>query len=154
MRRRRGIVGSDVIDEFAYPELYAPLDLRIGRCRVAVAGPPGAIFGGDTVRVATKYPRTTARHFARSGVRAECIKLNGAIELAPLLGISAVIVDLVSSGRTLAENGLVELERVAEVSARLIVNRVAFKTRGADVRALIARIGAASTAEVERRAAA
>ena len=129
-----GIVGSDVLAEFAYPELYAPVDLDIGHCRLSVAEPAAIAQADDPrgwshVRVATKYPHVTAEHFARRGVQAECIKLNGAMELAPTLGLATRIVDLVSSGRTLKENGLVEVERIMEVSARLIVNRTAMKTR-------------------------
>jgi ATP phosphoribosyltransferase len=129
-----GIVGSDVIEEFAYSELYAPVDLGIGHCRISVAEPADMAAGDDPrrwshVRVATKYPNLTRRHFEARGVQAECVKLNGAMELAPTLGLSSRIVDLVSSGRTLRENGLVEVDVIAEVSARLIVNRVAFKTR-------------------------
>jgi ATP phosphoribosyltransferase len=136
-----GIVGSDVIDEFSYSELYAPVDLGIGHCRISVAEPADLAATDDPlrwshVRVATKYPSITRRHFEARGVQAECVKLNGAMELAPTLGLSSRIVDLVSSGRTLKENGLVEVEIIAEVSARLIVNRAAFKTCS-DVAALV-----------------
>ena len=130
-----GIVGSDVLAEFAYSELYAPVDLGIGHCRLSVAEPAALAANDDPrgwshVRVATKYPHVTARHFADRGVQAECVKLNGAMELAPTLGLAPRIVDLVSSGRTLKENGLVEVEVITEVSSRLVVNRAAFKTRG------------------------
>ena len=136
-----GIVGSDVIDEFSYSELYAPVDLGIGRCRISVAEPADLALNDEPllwshVRVATKYPSITRRHFEARGVQAECVKLNGAMELAPTLGLSSRIVDLVSSGQTLKENGLVEVEIIAEVSARLIVNRAAFKTRN-DVASLV-----------------
>lgn len=129
-----GIVGSDVLAEFAYPELYAPVDLRIGHCRLSVAEPADMAARDDPrgwshVRVATKYPHVTEAHFARRGVQAECVKLNGAMELAPTLGLAPRIVDLVSSGRTLKENGLVEVEVIAEVTSRLVVNRAAMKTR-------------------------
>lgn len=129
-----GIVGSDVIEEFAYSELYAPVDLGIGHCRISVAEPTDMAAGDDPrrwshVRVATKYPNLTRRHFEARGIQAECVKLNGAMELAPTLGLSSRIVDLVSSGRTLRDNGLVEVDVIAQVSARLIVNRVSFKTR-------------------------
>ena len=131
-----GIVGSDVIDEFDYSELYAPVDLGIGHCRISVAEPAALAANDDPrswshVRVATKYPHLTAKYFAARGVQAECVKLNGAMEIAPLLGLSSRIVDLVSSGKTLQENGLVEVEVIAQVSARLIVNRAAFKTNPA-----------------------
>jgi ATP phosphoribosyltransferase len=129
-----GIVGSDVLMEFDYSELYAPVDLGIGHCRLAVAEPAQMAESDDPrgwshVRIATKYPHVTAKHFAARGVQAECVKLNGAMELAPTLGLAPRIIDLVSSGRTLKENGLVEVETIAEVSSRLIVNRAAFKTR-------------------------
>ncbi len=128
-----GIVGSDVIDEFDYSELYAPVDLDIGHCRISVAEPAELAATDDPrswshVRVATKYPNMTAKHFAARGVQAECVKLNGAMEIAPALGLSSRIVDLVSSGKTLMENGLVEVEVIAKVSARLVANRAAFKT--------------------------
>lgn len=128
-----GIVGSDVIDEFDYSELYAPVDLDIGHCRISVAEPTALAAGDDPrswshVRVATKYPNLTRKYFEARGVQAECVKLNGAMEIAPALGLCSRIVDLVSSGKTLKENGLVEIEVIAQVSARLIVNRAAFKT--------------------------
>jgi ATP phosphoribosyltransferase len=129
-----GIVGSDVLDEFAYSELYAPVDLGIGHCRLSVAEPAAMAAKDDPrgwshIRVATKYPNLTRRHFESRGVGAECVKLNGAMELAPVLGLAPRIVDLVSSGRTLKENGLVEIEVISQVTSRLIVNRAAFKTR-------------------------
>ncbi len=137
-----GIVGSDVLMEFNYSELYAPVDLNIGHCRLSVAEPAADAAGDDPsswshVRVATKYPSLTRRHFEARGVQAECIKLNGAMELAPILGLSSRIVDLVSSGRTLKENGLIEVEVITQVTSRLIVNRAAFKTRAADIAPLV-----------------
>ena len=127
-----GIVGSDVIEEFDYSELYAPVDLGIGDCRLSVAEPKDASFynpgNASHLRVATKYPNITSRWFERQGIQAECVKLNGAMELAPSLGLSMRIVDLVSTGRTLADNGLVETDVIMPVSARLIVNRAALKT--------------------------
>jgi ATP phosphoribosyltransferase len=137
-----GIVGSDVLMEFDYSELYAPVDLNIGHCRLSIAEPAAMAASDDPrswshVRVATKYPNLTRRHFEARGVQAECVKLNGAMEIAPVLGLSDRIVDLVSSGRTLAENGLVEVEVIAQVSARLIANRAAFKTRAAQIAPLV-----------------
>jgi ATP phosphoribosyltransferase len=124
-----GIVGSDVIEEFDYSDLYAPVDLDIGHCRLSVAEPAGPTEDSAShVRVATKYPNLTRRHFEARGVQAECVKLNGAMEIAPALGLARRIVDLVSSGQTLKDNGLVETSRIMDVSARLIVNRAAFKT--------------------------
>jgi ATP phosphoribosyltransferase len=127
-----GIVGSDVIEEFDYSELYAPVDLGIGHCRLSVAEPKDASSynpgNASHLRIATKYPNLTSRWFERQGIQAECVKLNGAMELAPSLGLSMRIVDLVSTGRTLADNGLVETDTIMPVSARLIVNRAALKT--------------------------
>ncbi|MGB3469791.1 MAG: ATP phosphoribosyltransferase [Erythrobacter sp.] len=126
-----GIVGSDVIEEFDYADLYAPVDLDIGHCRLSVARLASDISAersASHMRVATKYPSLTRRHFEARGIQAECVKLNGAMELAPLLGLAPQIVDLVSTGRTLKENGLVETSRIIDISARLIVNRAALKT--------------------------
>ncbi len=139
-----GIAGNDVFMEFDYPEIYTPLDLGVGRCRIVVAEPRDMVAEDDPntwshLRVATKYPLITRRHFAARGVQAECIKLNGALELAPRLGLCRRIVDLVSTGRTLEANGLVEVERIAEVTSRLAVNRTAWKTRAGEVGAWIER---------------
>lgn len=126
-----GIVGSDVIEEFDYPELYAPVDLNIGYCRLSVAAEAGVDMRDANVshlRVATKYPNLTRRHFEARGIQAECVKLNGAMELAPSLGLARQIVDLVSTGQTLKDNGLVEIAPIMDVTARLIVNRAALKT--------------------------
>jgi ATP phosphoribosyltransferase len=137
-----GIVGSDVIDEFDYADLYAPVDLDIGHCRLSVAEPVSLVESGANAneshaRVATKYPNLTRRHFERLGVQAEVVKLNGAMELAPTLGLASRIVDLVSTGRTLKENGLIETSRIMPVSARLIVNRAALKTDSARLGGLV-----------------
>ncbi len=125
-----GIVGSDVVEEFAYSDLYAPVDLDIGHCRLSVAEPAGRGDNGNAshLRVASKYPNLTRRHFERMGVQAEVVKLNGAMELAPGLGLASRIVDLVSTGRTLKDNGLEETSVILQISARLIVNRAALKT--------------------------
>ncbi len=146
-----GVAGNDVLMEFDYQELYAPVDLKIGRCRLSVAEPREMIAHDDPtrwshVRIATKYPEVTRRHFARRGVQAECIKLSGAMELAPGLGLCRRIVDLVSTGATLAANDLVEVERIAEVSARLIVNRAALKTRPTGINRWIERFREAADA--------
>jgi ATP phosphoribosyltransferase len=128
-----GVAGNDVLLEFDYPEIYAPVDLDIGHCRLSVAEPADLSATDDPsrwshIRVATKYPNVTQAHFAARGVQAECIKLSGAMELAPTLGLCRRIVDLVSSGATLRANNLVEIEKIAEVTSRLIVNRTAMKT--------------------------
>lgn len=126
-----GIVGSDVVEEFAYSDLYAPVDLAIGHCRLSIAEPVTQASEGSRashLRVASKYPNLTRRHFERQGIQAEVVKLNGAMELAPGLGLASRIVDLVSTGRTLKDNGLVETSTILDISARLIVNRAALKT--------------------------
>jgi ATP phosphoribosyltransferase len=133
-----GIAGNDVLMEFDYPEIYVPLDLKVGRCRLVVAAPKEDLGRDDParwsrVRIATKYPEVTRRHFAQRGVQAECIALNGAMELAPSLGLSRQIVDLVATGSTLRANGLVEIEHIADVTSRFIVNRAALKTRAAEL---------------------
>jgi len=128
------ICGSDVLMEFDHPEIYSPVDLKVGRCRLSVAEPIELAANEDPrrwshLRIATKYPNVTRRHFAARGVQAECIKLNGAMELAPRLGLCRRIVDLVQTGSTLEANGLVEVEKIAEISSRLAINRAALKTR-------------------------
>ena len=134
-----GICGNDVLMEFDYPEIYAPVDLGLGRCRLVIAEPE-EMLGTDSpstwssVRVATKYPRLTKKHFATRGVQADCIKLNGAMELAPQLGLCRRIVDLVSTGETLKANGLVEVELIATITSRLATNRAALKTRPDEIR--------------------
>jgi ATP phosphoribosyltransferase len=148
-----GICGSDVLMEFDFSEIYAPVDLGIGHCRLSVAEPADLAASDDParwshIRIATKYPELTKRHFAARGVQAECIKLNGAMELAPTLGLCHRIVDLVSSGRTLQENGLKEIERIADISSRFIVNRAALKTRPEIIGAWIERFRAAARGEV------
>ena len=120
--------------EFDYPEVYAPLDLKVGKCHMSVAEPVELMEKDNPaqwshVRVATKYPSITRKHFAKRGVQAECIRLSGAMELAPNLGLCRRIVDLVSSGNTLKANGLVEVERIADITSRLAVNRAAIKMR-------------------------
>ncbi len=142
-----GVAGNDVLLEFDYPEIYAPLDLDIGHCRVSVAELKTLSIGDDParwshVRVATKYPNLTAKHFAKRGVQAECIKLNGAMELAPSLGLCRRIVDLVSTGDTLKANGLVEIEKIIDITSRFIVNRTAFKTRNEEISKILQDIGA------------
>ncbi len=145
-----GIVGSDVVEEFDYADLYAPVDLDIGHCRLSVAMRADEVdlprSNASHLRVATKYPSLTRRHFEGQGIQAECVKLNGAMELAPSLGLASQIVDLVSTGATLKQNGLVETDRIIDISARLIVNRAALKT---DPR--VAELVAAFRADAEDR---
>lgn len=132
-----GVVGNDVLQEFGYTDLYSPLDLDIGHCRLSLAMPVGEADEDPRewshIRVATKYPNLTREYYAERGVQAECIKLNGAMELAPKLGLSRRIVDLVSTGSTLKANNLKEVEVLTEITSRLVVNRPAFKTRPQEV---------------------
>jgi ATP phosphoribosyltransferase len=146
-----GVAGNDVLLEFDYPEIYAPVDLGIGKCRLAVAEPAEMVGEDDPnrwshIRVATKYPNITRAHFAARGVQAECIKLSGAMELAPTLGLSRRIVDLVSTGATLKANNLVEVEHIADVTSRLVVNRTAWKTYPEEIGGWIERLRAAAGA--------
>ena len=138
-----GVCGADVLMEFDYPEIYAPLDLGIGRCRVSVAEPVNATPDDprrwSRVTVATKYPNIAQRHYAARGVQAEIVHLNGAMELAPSMGLARLIVDLVQTGSTLKANGLKEGEVIAHVTSKLIVNRTALKTRPEAIGAWIAR---------------
>ncbi|WP_264802163.1 ATP phosphoribosyltransferase [Ameyamaea chiangmaiensis] len=139
-----GVCGADVLMEFDYPEIYAPLDLGIGGGRVSIAQPVGSAALTDSarcsqLRIATKYPNITQRHFAARGINADVVHLNGAMELAPNLGLSSLIVDLVDTGSTLRANGLEEVEVIANVTSRLIVNRTALKTRPEEIGSLIAR---------------
>jgi len=142
-----GVCGADVLMEFDYPEIYAPLDLGIGRCRVSVAEPVDATPDDprrwSRVTVATKYPNIAQRHYAARGIQAEIVHLNGAMELAPSMGLARLIVDLVQTGSTLKANGLQETEVIANVTSKLIVNRTALKTRPEAIGAWIARFRAA-----------
>ena len=139
-----GVSGRDTLLERRY-DLYMPVDLGIGRCRLVVAGPTG-VRPPDVPRVATKYPRIAAEHFARRGVQAEIIAVHGSVELAPLVGLAHLIVDLVETGATLRENHLEVREVVAEVSTLFIANRAAFKLRAEAIRPLVARLRSAASA--------
>ena len=137
-----GIAGRDVLLEYPGEEWYEPLDLGIAPCRLVVAAreddPTGRSPPTGSVRVATKFERIARRHFAKRGVRAEIVKLYGSMELAPLVGLADRIVDLVATGRTLRANGLRPVEEIAEVSARLIVNKASMKMKAAAVKELVA----------------
>ena len=129
-----GVAGNDVLMEFDYSEIYAPLDLGIGKCRLSIAQPKDldeslALDRLSHVRIATKYPHITSKWFADRGIQAECVKLNGAMELAPVLGLCPRIVDLVSTGNTLKANHLKAVEHIADISSRLIVNQAALKLK-------------------------
>lgn len=135
-----GVVGKDTLLEEKY-ELYEPLDLGIAKCKLIVAGP--AEFNMDEskiLRVATKYPKIAAEHFSKKGITAEIVKLYGSVELAPLVGLADVIVDLSASGETLRKNNLVEIETIAYITSRLIVNRVSMKVKTAEVREFIEKL--------------
>jgi ATP phosphoribosyltransferase len=137
-----GIAGRDVLVEHGGEGLYQPLDLGIARCRMMVAVRKGfdyekAVAQGARLRVATKYVNTTREHFAAKGVHVDLIRLYGSMELAPLTGLADAIVDLVATGRTLRDNGLVAVEEIMPVSARLIVNQAALKTKRVALQPLI-----------------
>ena len=137
-----GIVGLDVIEEFSHEEIYAPVNLGIGVCRLSVAEPLKMALKDDPktwshLKIATKYPKITKKHFALRGVQAECLKLNGALEIAPKLDLSSRIVDLVSTGKTLKENGLIEIEKIMDITSYLIVNKNMAKTYPNKIRKII-----------------
>jgi ATP phosphoribosyltransferase len=138
------VVGKDILLE-QERDVYEPLDLKFGACRLVVAQPKnlqsrGRPVGVSAVRVATKYPQIAERYFTEQGVQVEIIRLSGSVELAPSLGLCERIVDLVDTGRTLRENELEEVEEIATATARLIVNRAALKTKYQQVRGLIDRL--------------
>ena len=137
-----GIAGEDVINEFDYSEIYSPLGLNIGHCRLSIAAKKSLLKKENpntwsNIRVATKYPNITRKFFASKGVQVEAIKLNGSMELAPSLKMCRRIVDLVSTGKTLNENGLTEVEKIMTVESKIIVNRSFFKTNANDVYKII-----------------
>ncbi|MDY0213149.1 MAG: ATP phosphoribosyltransferase [Desulfuromonadaceae bacterium] len=136
-----GVVGKDTLLEQG-KDLYEPLDLNFGYCRLVVAEPRDVNKNGDptrwsNIRVATSYPNLTEKYFSSRGIQVELIKLYGSIELAPLVGLSERIVDLVSTGATLRDNGMVEVETIAEITTRLIVNRASMKTKHTRIRKII-----------------
>ena len=153
-----GVVGKDVLMEHGGEGLLEPLDLGIARCRLMVAGFPGTALdagagGGRRFRVATKYAECARRHFAARHRQVEIIKLYGSMELAPLVGLADLIVDVVDTGATLAANGLEPLEHIADISSRLVVARASMKTRHAEIDALLGRLAeAVSTAQELRKA--
>ena len=141
-----GIAGEDVINEFDYSEIYAPLDLNIGHCRISVAALKSLLKKEDpetwsNIRIATKYPNITKKFFYNKGIQVEIIKLSGSMELAPSLNMCRRIVDLVSTGKTLKENGLTEIEEIMKIQSKLIVNRSAYKTNMNEVSKIISEIG-------------
>ncbi|MBA3582609.1 MAG: ATP phosphoribosyltransferase [Gammaproteobacteria bacterium] len=137
-----GVVGKDVLMEHGGAGLYEPLDLKIARCRLMVAGKPGVTEDRTRLRVATKYVNITREYFAKQGRQVECIKLYGSMELAPLVGLADLIVDLVDTGNTLKANGLEAKEKIADISSRLVVNKASMKMKHAVVQAFIAQLAA------------
>jgi len=140
-----GITGKDVLLEHEGTELYEPLDLGIARCRLMLAEPVGAPRVSGRLRVATKYLNSTRKYFAARGIQVEIIKLYGSMELAPLLGLTDKIVDLVDTGNTLKANGLIAVDTICEISSRLIVNKAAMKMKKSMVKKLIDSFSAAIT---------
>ena len=136
-----GIAGDDVLNEFNYEEIYKVLDLKIGKCRLSVAKKKNSISDFSDkeghILVATKYKNTVTNYFAKKGIRAECIKLNGAIELAPKLGICSTIVDLVSTGKTIKENNLKETDILLKITSKLIINKIAYKLMNDNITSIL-----------------
>jgi ATP phosphoribosyltransferase len=142
-----GISGNDVLMEFNYDNIYSPLDLGIGKCRLSVAAPEKYVneegfWNKSHIKVATKYVNFTKDYFAKKGIQAECIKLNGSLELAPQLGLCRRIVDLVSTGNTLKANNMVEGEKLADISSKLIANKQAYKANKLELNDIIKKIEA------------
>ena len=135
-----GICGLDVLEEFSSAEIFSVLDLKIGKCRLSIAAKKSSSLNFDQkshVKIATKYPEIAKKYFAKIGIQAEVIKLNGAIEIAPKLGLCDFILDLVSSGKTLLENDMVESHKIFDITSRLIVNRSSLKTANLQINQLI-----------------
>ena len=138
-----GVAGKDVLMEYGGDGLYEPLDLKIARCRLMVAGQEGAGSGHRRTRIATKYVNSTRRYYADRREQVEIIKLYGSMELAPLVGLADLIVDVVDTGNTLKANGLKPLEHIADISSRLVVNKASMKMKHARVTDLIDKLRAA-----------
>ena len=138
-----GVAGKDVLLEHGGNGLYEPLDLKIARCRLMVAGPSSGEISGKSLRIATKYVKCTQRYYADRQEQVEIIKLYGSMELAPLVGLADRIVDVVDTGNTLKANGLVPLEHIADISSRLVVNRASMKMKHARIAGFIAALKAA-----------
>jgi len=149
-----GIAGIDVLIELNGAGLYEPLDLGIARCEMVVAGKSGEIASKGRLRVATKYAETTRRFFAGKGMQVEIIRLHGSMELAPLVGLAEWIVDLVDTGNTLRANGLVVVERIAEISSRLVVNKASMKMKHAPIKEAINRLASVVAGGAQRSATA
>jgi ATP phosphoribosyltransferase len=135
-----GVAGKDVLMEHGGEGLYEPLDLRIARCKLMVAGPEGSPATRGRMRIATKFVNTTRRYYAEQGRQVEIIKLYGSMELAPLVGLADRIVDLVDTGNTLRANGLTPLEHIADISSRLVVNKAAMKMKASVIKDLLSQL--------------
>ena len=135
-----GVAGKDVLMEYDSDSLYEPLDLKIAQCRLMVAGRANTSPTHNRLRIATKYTKTTQRYYAEQGIQVEVIKLYGSMELAPLVGLADFIVDLVETGNTLRANGLVELEQIAKISSRLVVNKAAMKIKHQQINHFISQL--------------
>ena len=144
-----GVAGKDTLIEHGGEGLYEPLDLKIAQCRLMVAGHPEASLQGQRLRIASKYVRAAKEHFARKGQQVDIIKLYGSMELAPLVGLADLIVDLVESGNTLKANGLVPLEHIMDISSRLVVNKASWKMKHSTIVRLVERL---SEAVADRKA--
>lgn len=144
-----GVAGKDMLLEYGGDGLYEPLDLGIARCRLMTAMPEGASETGGGLRVATKFTRIAKRWFAEQGRQVELIKLNGALEIAPAMGLADAIVDIVDTGNTLRANGLAPAETIAEISSRVIVNKASMKIKSRPIRAILERLAAAVSARAE-----
>lgn len=138
-----GVVGKDLLMEYGSEGFYEPLDLRLAKCRLMTAGPVGAKPVQGRVRVATKFTNITKRYFAEKGVQIDVIKLNGALELAPSMGLADIIVDIVDSGKTLVANGLEPHDLIAHVSSRVIVNKAAMKMKHGLINTLLEQLAEA-----------
>jgi ATP phosphoribosyltransferase len=146
-----GVAGKDVLMEHGGDGLYEPLDLRIARCRMMVAGPTGAAESKKRLRIATKYVNTARAYYARQGQQVEVIKLYGSMELAPLVGLADRIVDLVDTGNTLKANGLEPLEHIADISSRLVINKASMKMKHGPIKAFIDTLAEAVAASTGKR---
>jgi len=144
-----GVVGKDLLMEYGSEGFYEPLDLRLAKCRLMTAAPVGAAPVKGRMKVATKFANITKRYFAEQGVQIEVIKLNGALELAPSMGLADIIVDIVDSGNTLKANGLEPLQLIAQISSRVIVNKAALKMKHALIRPLLQRLADAVEARAQ-----
>ena len=145
-----GVAGKDVLLEHGGEGLYEPLDLCIAKCRLMVAGVKDTQLGKSRLRIATKYVNSTRRHFAAQGKQVEIIKLYGSMELAPLVGLSDLIVDLVDTGNTLKANGLMPLEHICDISSRLVVNKASWKMKHRSIKALLDALQGAVNKRVDR----